>query len=126
MPQYRAGGWDGSKHFITANHYFPTGLAPVVYALLRTGKNPIGKDKDKQVIKVLPSRIKFVFPGNTLSFFSWNFIRSYTNKVDILDSLQEEKHTFTIPLKTVKNAQKNAMNNEMDLRFLEAIIDFLP
>lgn len=117
MPLFKSGKWDGHYHFITKAHYFPTGLLPVVYAILRTGRNPL-RDNEK-VLKVLPHRVKLRVPREGRKFFNPNFLRHYLDEPDLLADLTEEEGTFSVPRISLIKLKDIRKTNEFAAKLLE-------
>lgn len=94
---YKAQQWDGKHRFITRAGYFPTGLLPVVYAILKTGNNPlVSPDKSKyQVLKTLPKNtIILTKDDKSAQYYHPGFVTMYIDFVDVLEGLNEKNGTF--------------------------------
>jgi hypothetical protein len=68
---------------------------PVVYAILKTGNNPlILPDKNKyQVLKILPKNVVVVTKKDA-QYYHPGFVTMYIDFVDVLGGLDEESGTF--------------------------------
>jgi hypothetical protein len=117
MPEFKAGKWDGHYHFITKSHYFPTGLLPAVYAILRTGCNPLRENE--KVLKVLPKRVKLHVPPEGREFFNPNFLRHYMDEPDLLENLTEEEGTFSVPRISLIKLKDTRQKNVFSAKLLE-------
>lgn len=117
MPQFKAGNWDGKHHFITQAHYFPTGLLPLVYAILKTGKNPL--DDDSVVLRQTPSKVIIRVPEGGGEYFNPNFIRHYLDKPNLLENLTEEEGTFSVPRISLVKLKKVKGKNPLAAVLLE-------
>ena len=105
-PSYKNGNWDGKHWFITSANYFPTGLLPLVYAILKTGKNPISSNPDTVVLMKRPKEVKLKIPKGGWEYFNPNFVKYYLQDMDVLNSLDEEQGIIHLPKESLRNLKK--------------------
>jgi len=110
-PKFKKGLWDGKYYFITNSNYFPTGLLSVVFATLKTGKNPLDKNEKEYFTPIKKVRLK-VNPEDK-KFYHPQILNYYFNNNDIVSSI--EKNTFTIDKKLIDN-WKNLQDNTFQVQ----------
>lgn len=123
---YKDNRWDGKHRFITRAGYFPTGLLPVVYAILKTGNNPlVPAEKNKHhVLKRLPKDILiWTKEGRDSQFYHPGFVTSYIDSVDVLVSLNEEEGTFAYPVLGLNGWKKVEDTNPLAKQILSLAKD---
>lgn len=118
-PKYKRKQWDGKKKFITDHHYFMTGLLPVVYAMLKTGKSIVNfydfrgdenLKKRKVILRNPPKKVRIQVPEECKQYFSPTFLRWYIYDFDLLSGVSEENSSVEIPIKMLKSLKLNSEN----------------
>ena len=126
-PQYQRGDWDGKKHFITRNGYFPTGLLPLVYHILKTGYAPaiekggrrkkvLDKPIENVVLKVKEEIKKDFYPG---------ILNAWENP-DLLEYLNPETGVFEYPTKQLNIWNRVKDSNPLAKPILNLCRSLLP
>jgi hypothetical protein len=98
-PQFKNGNWDGRKHLITRAGYFPTGLLPLVYHVLKTGKNPMIEDGDKgkNVLTKPVEKVTVIIPDDMQAIFYPGMLDLWED-FDVLKTLNDANGTFAYPV----------------------------
>lgn len=107
-PQYKSGNWDGQHHFLTRAGYFPTGLLPVVFHILKTGINPLIKEdkKERKVLSKLPTEVKVIVPDKEKENFYPGIVTFYRDQINVVDYLNADESIFAYSLPLLHHWKK--------------------
>jgi len=123
MTAYQNHSWDGKHRFITRAGYFPTGLLPVVYYMLKTGNNPLLTDEndDYKVLRNVPENVVIVTEKDS-EFYTPGFATFYLDYVDVLESLNGDG-TFAYPISNLNGWKRVVDTNPLAKRVLNLARD---